>query len=176
MEIHAVRPIANGEEITVTYAHEDDKAVDRQTSLKPYGFACACPACKDPATSDEERKRAISGLLPKTSQGVEHADATLAAFEATGLHCNQRYPELLRRVAQIHRKKGSKQRADVLETLADRVTTAQRGRTPKSNAPVETHIFTSPDDIMKFILQRADPNERTRMLQQLMPMGMPVAA
>ncbi|KZV74933.1 SET domain-containing protein [Peniophora sp. CONT] len=173
MEIHAVRPIAKGEEITVTYATLSATAANRQTSLKPYGFTCLCPACKNPATSDQERKRAITSLLPKSSQGVEHAETVLAAYEATGLQSHPRYPELLRRVAKLHKKKGSKERADALETLANRVTTAQDGRnpdedTPDSLPPMETHIMTSPVDMMKFIIGQAPPSAREGLMQQFM--------
>ncbi|VDB85285.1 unnamed protein product [Peniophora sp. CBMAI 1063] len=131
MEIHAVRPIAKGDEITVTYALEDEKAMDRQASLKPYGFTCVCLACQSPATSDKVRERAIRSLLPKTSQGIDYAETALAAYEATGLQCHKRYLELLRRVAKINRAKGNKERADALDALAESVTTAQRGRNPQ---------------------------------------------
>ena len=178
MEIHAVRPVAKGEEITVSYALESNKAAERQASLKSYGIVCTCAACKDPATSDKERKRAISGLLPKSSQGVEHADAVLAAFEATGLQSHGRYPELLRRVAKIHRKKGTQERAHMLEVLADRVTVAQLGRNPvnkntsepsEPTPPIEAPVFTSPEDIIRFFTERAaDPSEAMRMIEEFM--------
>lgn len=170
MEIHAVRPIAKGEEITVTYATLSAKAADRQNSLKPYGFTCVCPACTDAEASDEERKRVLTSLLPKTSQGVEHAESALIAYEATGLQSHPRYRELLRRVANIHRKKGDNGRADALETLAERVAgrNSKEGMWLKSTTtPVEARVFTSPQDMMKFIMERVDPNESMRMLQEL---------
>lgn len=44
MEMHAVRSIAKGDEITVAYTSVVDDAAIRQTALKPYGFTCDCPA------------------------------------------------------------------------------------------------------------------------------------
>ncbi|KZV74934.1 SET domain-containing protein [Peniophora sp. CONT] len=165
MEIHAVRSIAMGEEITVAYVNVEDDAVIRQAALRPYGFACVCAACTSPATSDTERKRAFSSLLPKTSQGVENANASLAAFEETGLQSHPRYLELLRRVAKIHQKKGSKERADALEVLADRVTTAQQGRRPVGERMSDT---TSSEAALQSIMARTNTNERISMLQDLM--------
>ncbi|VDB85284.1 unnamed protein product [Peniophora sp. CBMAI 1063] len=177
MEIHAVRRIAKGEEITVTYALLNDNAADRQTTLNPYKFTCACPACKDSKTSDQLRKTAISGLLPKSSQGVERADAALRAFEATGLQSHPRYHELLMRVAKIHRKKGSKERADELESLAERVTRGSRrnrtgaGTSSEPTPPAETHVITSPEDMIKLmnsVVARVNPGDRARIMQDLM--------
>ncbi|KZV74907.1 SET domain-containing protein [Peniophora sp. CONT] len=166
MEIHAVRPIAKGEEITVAYTTLAVPAATRQVDLKPYGFACSCPACKDPATSDKERARVLTCLLPKTSQGVKYAEEALAAYEATGLQDLPRYIELLRRVAQINRKKSNKTRADELESLADKVAVAQRGR--KHEPPVQNYMFKSPEEVMKFIMERGDSNDRTNMMNAFM--------
>ncbi|KZV74908.1 SET domain-containing protein [Peniophora sp. CONT] len=167
MEVHAVRPIAKGEEITVAYSTLSVTAATRQAALKPYGFTCTCPACKDPATSDKERERVLVSLLPKTSQGVKHAEEVLAAFEATGLQDSWRYIELLRRVAQIHRKWGNEERAGTLESLAEKVTIAKDGR--KYETPVQNmnSLFESPEDLLKFIMQHANPNERLEMMDAL---------
>lgn len=168
MEILAVRPIAKGEEITVTYTPLAAGAAERQVGLKPYGFTCTCPACMDPETSDKERGRARSSLLPKTSQGVKHAEAALAAYEATGLQCLSRYTELLCRVAQINRKKGHKERADTLESMADKVIVAQEGRgkqkVVKSATPIKSFTFGSSEELMKFIAEHGDATERASML------------
>lgn len=166
MEIHAVRPIAKGEEITVAYITLSVPAATRQAALKPYGFTCTCPACMDPAASDKERERVLVSLLPKTSQGIKHAEDVLAAFEATGLQDLWRYIELLRRVAQIHRKKGNEERAGALESLADKVTIARDGR--KYETPVQNFMFESPEDLLKFITQHTNPTERAGMMNAFM--------
>ena len=153
MEFYAVRPIAKGEEILLSYCATRDTASERQNALKPYGFTCTCSACRNPEVSDKERERVVLALLPKTSQDVKHAEATLATFEATGLQRLSRYVELVRRVAQINRKYGKKQRAHELESLADRVAMAQVGRDPKPeptlDTPAQNIMFDSGADMLK---------------------------
>ncbi|VDB85283.1 unnamed protein product [Peniophora sp. CBMAI 1063] len=175
MEIHAVRPVAKGEEITVSYTDLSATAAERQAQLKPYGFTCTCMACKDPGVWDKERARAILDLLPKTSQGVQHAEAALAAFEATGLQTAPRYIELLNRVAQINRKKGRKSRADELESLAQRVSVAQNGRAhkPKAESDVKNYMFGSPDELLKFMMQHGNETERASMMKAFMQIANP---
>ncbi|KAF7351082.1 Aldehyde dehydrogenase [Mycena sanguinolenta] len=53
--LYAVRDIAEGEELTYQYTDVMQSAAKRQAELKPYDFVCACPACKDPSTSDPRR-------------------------------------------------------------------------------------------------------------------------
>ena len=173
MEIMAVRSIAKGEEIAVSYAHESAVAAERQASLKPYGFTCSCTACQDPQTSDKARKRAITGLLPKTSQGVEHADSVLAEYEAHGLQRISRYPDLLRRVAKIHRKQGSKERANALDMLADKVTVAQQGRNPVHKDPqIPTFNARQKDraEALRWIIEsgRLIPEQQVHLIQNAM--------
>lgn len=176
MEIHAVRPIARGEEITVSYTTLASSAAERQSALKPYGFTCTCPACMGPEASDKERGRVLMSLLPKTSQGVKHAEAFLAAYEAAGLQALPRYTELLSRVAQINRKKGNKDRADALESLAAKVTTAHlgRGKAKPDKPEVQNFMFTSPQEAMKFMMERAtDSTERANMMKAFMQVMSP---
>ncbi|VDB85282.1 unnamed protein product [Peniophora sp. CBMAI 1063] len=175
MEIHAVRPIAKGEEITLTYCHLMSTTAERRAKLKKICITCTCKACTDPVEADEERERVVKALLPKTSQGIAHAEAVLSAYEATGLQSQARYIELLQRVAQIQRKKGSKERADELDKLADRIILAQKGRSykpepaepkpkpAKPNAPepnVRWIPVGSEDDMMRLIMSEPDAEAR----------------
>lgn len=44
--VHAVRDIRKGEEITISYLPAICTLKKRQIQLKPYVFACDCPACR----------------------------------------------------------------------------------------------------------------------------------
>ncbi|KAK7061311.1 ER lumen protein-retaining receptor [Favolaschia claudopus] len=61
--LHAVRDIAEGEELTFGYMDVLSNAAKRQTGLKPYGFVCTCASCNDPAASDP-RRAAIKAYSP----------------------------------------------------------------------------------------------------------------
>ncbi|KZV71486.1 SET domain-containing protein [Peniophora sp. CONT] len=52
MEFHAVRPIAKGEEMTVSYSGLGLGIELRKSRLKPYGFTCTCAACKGGPSAD----------------------------------------------------------------------------------------------------------------------------
>ncbi|KAJ7496871.1 hypothetical protein FB451DRAFT_1456778 [Mycena latifolia] len=54
--LFAVRDIAPGEELTFSYTDISQPAAERQKKLEPYGFRCACRACRDPRTSDPRRE------------------------------------------------------------------------------------------------------------------------
>ncbi|KAF9024824.1 SET domain-containing protein [Hymenopellis radicata] len=56
LKLYAVRNIKEGEEITTSYCELDIPTSQRQKSLAPYGFQCACPHCCDPS-SDARRAR-----------------------------------------------------------------------------------------------------------------------
>ena len=45
----AMRSIAEGDDITLTYTDVDQDTPDRQVDLVHYGFLCACERCKDDA-------------------------------------------------------------------------------------------------------------------------------
>ncbi|KAB2095143.1 hypothetical protein ES319_A01G015700v1 [Gossypium barbadense] len=45
--IIALRPICNGEEVTISYIDEDLPFEERQALLADYGFRCRCPRCLD---------------------------------------------------------------------------------------------------------------------------------
>ncbi|PPD97929.1 hypothetical protein GOBAR_DD05002 [Gossypium barbadense] len=45
--IIALRPICNGEEVTISYIDEDLSFEERQALLADYGFRCRCPRCLD---------------------------------------------------------------------------------------------------------------------------------
>lgn len=172
METHALRRIAKGEEITVTYTHVMSTAAERQAALKKRSVHCTCPACMDPEVSDKERERVVKALLPKTTQGVQHAEEVLAVYEATGLQGQPRYIDLLRRVANIHRKKGSNARADELEMLARKIVTAQKGRNYKEPKPEPTkpstpfRVIEMPvDDMLRFMSSDVGPRAGTTLLE-----------
>ncbi|TFK45062.1 hypothetical protein BDQ12DRAFT_674044 [Crucibulum laeve] len=54
--LYAVRPIANGEEITNTYADPTDSRAKRMAHLQEhYGFTCDCPSCLLHSTATEQK-------------------------------------------------------------------------------------------------------------------------
>ncbi|KAI0063129.1 SET domain-containing protein [Artomyces pyxidatus] len=80
-EIRAARPIAEREEITISY-HADvlDKRDQRQHILKAnYAFTCACQACRIPV---EERKRSDvrRGVLATVNTNAQKHDSDFAAW------------------------------------------------------------------------------------------------
>ena len=94
-----------------------------------------------------------------------HATLPRQRLKGHNLQSHPRYLELLERVAKIHRKKGSRERADALDGLAHKLSSA---RTQQPRPVVETQVITSPQDILRFIGERVDPSERMRLLQELM--------
>ncbi|KAF7289375.1 SET domain-containing protein [Mycena indigotica] len=61
--VYAARDIAEGEELTLSYSDVWDTAANRQQTFKPYGFVCACDACRDPISSDRRRAK-IRAFVP----------------------------------------------------------------------------------------------------------------
>ncbi|KZV71485.1 SET domain-containing protein [Peniophora sp. CONT] len=169
MEFHAVRPIAKGEEMTVAYTSLEDRVELRQNKLKPYGFICTCSACKGGPLTDLQRLHALKSVLPKTSQGVQNADAVLAAFELTSLQSQPRYPELLQRVAKINRKAGNRARADELDALAAKVSTAILGRKPPEPPKPEGKgpVVWNAEELMALIMSQTDPVKQQHIIDVL---------
>ncbi|KAJ4389651.1 SET domain-containing protein 5 [Gnomoniopsis smithogilvyi] len=68
MEVHAVRPIAAGEEITVSYISPFISHAHRQSLLHDrWGFKCTCAACSAPAANvnaSDTRLEMISSIWP----------------------------------------------------------------------------------------------------------------
>ncbi|KAJ6497624.1 hypothetical protein C8R45DRAFT_134010 [Mycena sanguinolenta] len=58
--LYAVRDIAAGEELTFHYTDVKCSTEKRQAVLKPYDFACACPACRDTTAVSSEDARTTS--------------------------------------------------------------------------------------------------------------------
>ena len=52
IEIRALRTIKKGEEITTNYTDITTPTAERQDDLAPYGFQCACRACRVSKKSD----------------------------------------------------------------------------------------------------------------------------
>ncbi|KAJ7290259.1 hypothetical protein C8J57DRAFT_1114289, partial [Mycena rebaudengoi] len=71
--LFAVRDIAAGEELTVTYTYLDCPAAERHAKLKNFRFTCTCASCTDVAASDARRAR----LLPDDTQSPFHAHMAL---------------------------------------------------------------------------------------------------
>ena len=64
--IHATRPIAEGEEITVSYIPLTLPQSERQNRLNRYGFTCSCPVCSLPnhhLTLSDTRRTDINAAL-----------------------------------------------------------------------------------------------------------------
>ncbi|KAF2856439.1 SET domain-containing protein [Plenodomus tracheiphilus IPT5] len=51
--VHATRPIASGEEISISYTSPFDNTADRQAHLSSFGFTCSCRRCSSPSSSDD---------------------------------------------------------------------------------------------------------------------------
>ena len=113
--------------------------------------------------ADMQRLLVVKNPLPKTSQGVENANATLALYEAAGLYTQERYPELLQRVAKINRKAGNSDRAEELELLAARVTIAILGRYPRKSEE-ELPAMGLAQDLWSHVLSQPDPIQRRQMI------------
>ncbi|KAK3393286.1 hypothetical protein B0H63DRAFT_406421 [Podospora didyma] len=58
----AVREIAPGEEITVTYVDGTLRRAERQKRLDDWGFKCTCPQCSLPPDEAEESDRRLEAL------------------------------------------------------------------------------------------------------------------
>ncbi|KAI7284263.1 hypothetical protein KC345_g2402 [Hortaea werneckii] len=84
--IHALRPISEDEEITLSYLAEHGASRDaRQHRLKSnYGFPCDCPAC-DSTTErgklDEEARQKMQSRLHSYAQSVREHDCPDQAAE-----------------------------------------------------------------------------------------------
>lgn len=55
--VHAIKPIAKGEELVTSYITNVRTAKQRQLELQRYGFTCKCEACYGPDARDHDRKR-----------------------------------------------------------------------------------------------------------------------
>ena len=67
--IHAVRDIAKGEEITISYSDSSPSKIRRDRLLRDFGFECTCSLCSLPAT---ERMRSDDRL-----EEIQHIDIAI---------------------------------------------------------------------------------------------------
>lgn len=91
MRIYAVRDIAEGEELTLTYNGEWETPA-RQKSAQKYGFQCRCPSCLDAEASDRRRKR----IAREYSESAVNQWIQIMAEVATGLQRTSVLPGILR--------------------------------------------------------------------------------
>ncbi|KAL1755473.1 hypothetical protein FB107DRAFT_274776 [Schizophyllum commune] len=104
--LRAVRDVAAGEEITVTYM---DKlllpSAQRQEILAPYGFTCACETCIDGEASDLRRaalRMSSSGVLPASPGGLLKSYlGQMKLVKNEGLQTGMLYYDLLSRPAEL---------------------------------------------------------------------------
>ncbi|KAI0063123.1 SET domain-containing protein [Artomyces pyxidatus] len=79
-EIRAARPIAKGEELTITYTSVLDSRDERQGTLKAkYAFTCVCQACRIP-TDQREHSDARRHTLATLQSHVQQHDAIFSAW------------------------------------------------------------------------------------------------
>jgi SET domain-containing protein len=45
VRVEALRDVAEGEELCVSYIDETEPVAERAKALAAYGFVCACPRC-----------------------------------------------------------------------------------------------------------------------------------
>ncbi|TDL17417.1 SET domain-containing protein [Rickenella mellea] len=85
MEFRALRPIREGEEITISYLCPWKSRSERQKELKTkYNFSCTCPACEPPMPS-ESHANASSSRTTK-AKSTTHLSAKEAAIAASDAH------------------------------------------------------------------------------------------
>jgi len=94
--VHALRTIAPGEELTITYIDGVALRAARQAALhEAWGFACGCSACSaataQAAAADErvarilELRAALEDFGPAADADPRRADALVALYELEGL-------------------------------------------------------------------------------------------
>ncbi|KAK0227943.1 hypothetical protein IW262DRAFT_1347921 [Armillaria fumosa] len=78
-EFRAMRKVAKGEEITVTYISLDDPKQTRQRALQDgYHFTCTCETCSAPSGASDMRRSELSALMEKM-MAFEKGDFNLHA-------------------------------------------------------------------------------------------------
>ncbi|KAH8727683.1 hypothetical protein GQ44DRAFT_94110 [Phaeosphaeriaceae sp. PMI808] len=87
--VHATRPIAEGEEITISYTSPLESLKTRQDHLESFHFTCTCPRCTDP-TSDT------------TLSYIASLQAQLNDWSPTSTGS----PALAEQLLQVHRDEG----------------------------------------------------------------------
>lgn len=69
--VFALRDIAAGEELSISYIYRHLPLAERQQQLRSYGFVCACPRCAADAQAQEAPDKAEAGVLPAAIQEEE---------------------------------------------------------------------------------------------------------
>ena len=78
--VHAVKPIAAGEEILTSYIPNVRTKAQRQAQLKQYGFRCECTACTGANASQHEKRRKRLFQLDQTFAAIGMADTPLGGL------------------------------------------------------------------------------------------------
>ncbi|KAJ7270069.1 hypothetical protein B0H12DRAFT_1009152 [Mycena haematopus] len=97
-QLFAVRDIAEGEELTLTYTGLNLPAEMRQSNLEPYGFRCTCSACCTPSTSDVQREISQTMEISNIDDGL----LKLALLEEQGLTACDPYCEALKTIMELY--------------------------------------------------------------------------
>ncbi|KAI0785782.1 hypothetical protein C8Q75DRAFT_735278 [Abortiporus biennis] len=114
MGLRASRLIPKGTEITVHYCDILDSYLDRQKALKPYCFACDCPSCKDPISSDNFRRILLDRLpniLNSKKTTLEEVLVWLKKIEDFKLQSVWGYIHCLKFVEKKYEQKGMMEEA-----------------------------------------------------------------
>ncbi|KAF7351029.1 SET domain-containing protein [Mycena sanguinolenta] len=137
-QLFAVRDIAQGEELTLTYTDLKAPAEMRQSDLEPYGFHCTCSACATSCTSDALRERSMTMQIDNIDDGL----LKLALLEEQGLESSGQYCKTLETVMELYIGIGD---ADNASTCAKKLVN-RRWSSLASGAK----LYTSPLAIEKF--------------------------
>jgi hypothetical protein len=79
LNVHALRDIPSEQEVTLSYLDDagDMSRAERQQSLDPYGFSCACKICQEGhlgAQESDKRRDAINRVALSVAQESDHQE------------------------------------------------------------------------------------------------------
>ncbi|KAF7295981.1 Aldehyde dehydrogenase [Mycena kentingensis (nom. inval.)] len=133
--VFAVRDIAEGEELTLTYAEPLDPAAKRQLTFRPYGFSCTCDACRDPTKSDARRATIVAFKTDENDTSswaynsalsddwlIKRCLKQLALIEQEKLESVQQYYDVLYALFECYMALGDTQKASEWAVRAYRAT------------------------------------------------------
>lgn len=108
LQLRAIKTIAPGEEIVVSYVPLNESIADRQRTLEHYGFQCSCAACTNP-DSDLRRKYLLASLElkpPPQTNVLDHVLVQIRLLEQEGLESTLLYLEYLGTVPYERARRG----------------------------------------------------------------------
>ncbi|KAL4244721.1 hypothetical protein ABKN59_010195 [Abortiporus biennis] len=131
MELRACRNISKGEEITVSYAHNElEPVADRQKALAPYGFTCTCPICIKPDISNPilASLRSLVCEPRKRDHSIKQTQNYIQFMEKWQLESFDIYQDLLLYISARYFATGDRQNGLKFAYKAVRIILARNGR------------------------------------------------